>query len=124
MGEPGSDGLDNPPDNNYFDGQVVSWNKEVDGYEATLGVVKHGLDQQIPTDPGGELIELVEPDGTSVLVIEVLDEQGQSVEEVHRLSGAEQVLLPGGRQIRIKTPADQPDIKYSCVFPGRPIKNT
>ena len=107
---------DAEPDNTYFDGRVVSWNKEVGDHLATLGVIQPGFDEVFEIDPGGEEISLNNPGQPNKLQIDLLDDGGE-VEVSHVLEGPGQVSLPGGRRMRVTTPTDQEEVAYKCVYP-------
>lgn len=107
------------PDHSYFDGKVESYDFVSQGHLATLGFIQGGFDGTFPADEGGEEITLLSPlEGRGYLSIDVINDNGE-IEERHRLVDEGDIaLVPGGKQMRIKTA--QAVAEYVCVYPGKP----
>jgi uncharacterized protein YaiE (UPF0345 family) len=107
-----------PPDNSYFDSQVVSYNFAVDGKKATLGFIQPGFEGTFPVGEGGEDITLTHPVEGTELAIEVMDSEGNP-EGSHVLTKeGDSVLVPQGKQMKISTA--RAIAEYVCVYPGQP----
>lgn len=109
---------DQPPDNVYFDGDVVSWNFTVDGLKATLGFIRPGFDGTFPVGEGGEKITLVNPGEGTGLNILVLDGD-KPLGAVFLNENVDTNFVQGGRNIRVVARGDKV-VEYVCVYPGQP----
>ena len=107
-----------PADHVYFDGAVQSWDKQAGENKATLGIIQPGFDEVFEVGAGGEDICLNNPDDANKLLIDLLDAEGRVIES-HVIEGSAQASFPDGHSIRVRTPDDQGEVAYRCVYPGQ-----
>jgi uncharacterized protein YaiE (UPF0345 family) len=106
-----------PPDNTYFDTQVISWDFSIGEHKATLGVIQPGFKEDFTAAEGGEQITLHKPEEDAVLSIFEVDASGRRVGNHELRDDGDTVYIPEGNTMRVRTASKI--VEYICEYPGQ-----